>query len=131
MKTMKSSATIRILLGIFLLAGLSGPLMGSVRFGPYEALTINADVIRGVKVDDDQKIWLLLNPTYLDREIIVKISMGNGSGYREWHHGGYELVSPAKQDKRVNQWTDWVQVKSPFIEYWMNDQLILHLKKVE
>ncbi len=122
---------IRIVLGFLLFAGLSGSLMGSVRFGPYEALTINSDIVRGVKVDDDQKIWLLLNPTYLDREIIVKISSEKGAGYREWHHGGYELVSPAGQDKKVNQWTDWVQVKSPFIEYWMNDQLILHLKKVE
>ena len=122
---------IRIVLGFLLLAGLSGSLMGSVRFGPYEALTINSDIIRGVKVDEDQKIWLLLNPTYLDREIIVKISSEKSAGYREWHHGGYELVSPAGQDKKANQWTDWVQVKSPYIEYWMSNKLILHLKKVE
>lgn len=106
-------------------------LMGAVRFGPYEALTINSDVIRGVKVEESGKIWLLLNPDYRERELVVKISNEKGTGYREWHHGGYELVSPAGQGKQANQWTDWIEVKAPYIEYWMDGQMVLHLKKVE
>ncbi len=106
-------------------------LEAAVRFGPYEALTISEDIIRGVKVDDSGKIWLLLNPDYLDKEIILKISNQEGANYRKWHNGQYELVSPAGQDKRPNEWTDWVQTRSRFIEYWMDGNLILHLKKID
>lgn len=101
-----------------------------VRFGPYDALTINSDVIRGVKVDDAGKVWILLNPAYRERELVVKISNGKGSDYRKWFTtGDYELVSPANQGKQANAWTDWIETKAPFIEYWMNGQLILHLGK--
>lgn len=102
-----------------------------VRFGPYAALTINSDVVRGVKVDDAGKIWLLLNPAYREREIVLKISSAEGAGYRKWFNGEYELVSPANQGKQPNQWTDWIETVSPYIEYWMGGEKILHLKKVE
>jgi hypothetical protein len=103
----------------------------NVRFGPYEALSINSDVIRGVKVDEAGKIWILLNPTYREREIVLKISNREGAEYRDWFTGGKELVSPANQGKQANQWTDWVETEAPYIEYWMSDRKILHLKKVE
>lgn len=114
------------------LAGVASVEAGNeVRFGPYEALTINSDVVRGVKVDEAGKIWLLLNPDYRDHEIVVKISTADGAGYRKWFNGQYELISPANQGKQPNQWTDWIETVSPYIEYWMGDQKILHLKKVE
>lgn len=104
---------------------------GEIRFGPYEALTINSDVVRGVKVDDAGKIWLLLNPSFRSKEIIVKISNSKGADYRMWFNNSYELVSPANQGKQANQWTDWIETVSPYIEYWMEGEKILHLKKVE
>lgn len=113
------------------LLSIATSVNAAVKFGPYEALAINSDVIRGVKVDEDMKIWLLLNPAYREREIIVKISNEESANYRAWDHGGFELVSPADQGKQANQWTDWIQVKAPYIEYWMSGQLVLHLKKVE
>jgi hypothetical protein len=116
-----------------LLAGFSSPVMadGAVRFGPYEALTINSDVIRGVKVDDAGKIWLLLNPDYREREIVVKISNEAGASYRQWFNGTEELISPANQGKQPNEWTDWLETQAPYIEYWMSGQKVLHLKKVK
>ena len=100
------------------------------RFGPYVALTINHDVIRGVKVDEENRIWLLLNPAYKEKEIILRISEEESAGYRRWLTGEYELISPANQGKQANEWTDWIRTQSPFIEYWMNDQLVLHLKRL-
>jgi hypothetical protein len=104
---------------------------GGVRFGPYEALTINSEIIRGVKVDEAGKIWLLLNPSYREQQITVKISIEEGAAYRKWFNGSYELVSPANQGKQPNAWTDWIETVSPYIEYWMDGQKILHLKKVK
>lgn len=118
-----------ILAGFFLgIHGLSAS--GKVHFGPYEALSINSDVIRGVKVDDGGKVWLLLNPEHREREIIVRISNEEGAGYRDWDTGGKDLVSPANQDKQANAWTDWIETEAAYIEYWMNNRKILHLKKV-
>jgi hypothetical protein len=130
-KTNRKYPFIAILLTIGLLSFSQIPALGSVRFGPYEALTINSDVIRGVKVDDGNAIWLLLNPAYKEKELIVKLSNEKGAGYRKWENGTYELVSPANQGKQANEWTDWVRTKAKYIEYWMEDSLILHLKKVE
>lgn len=119
---------IPLLLAVFASTALAG---GPVRFGPYEALTINSDVIRGVKVDDAGKIWLLLNPSYRDREIVVKISNEEGASYRQWFNGTEELVSPANQGKQPNQWTDWIETVAPYVEYWMEGEKVLHLKKVK
>ncbi|MEX0326109.1 MAG: hypothetical protein AB3N33_08485 [Puniceicoccaceae bacterium] len=110
---------------------LPSALLAEVRFGPYAALTINSDVIRGVKVEENGEVWILLNPAYRERELRVKISNEKGAGYRKWHHGTFELVSPADQGKQANEWTDWVLTEARFIEYWMSEELILHLKKVE
>ncbi|MGC9452558.1 MAG: hypothetical protein ACP5I4_14060 [Oceanipulchritudo sp.] len=107
-------------------------LEANVRFGPYEALSINSDVIRGVKVEENGRIWILLNPAYRERELIVKISNREGSDYRKWYTSGTEeLVSPANQGKQANAWTDWIETEAGYIEYWMNGQLVLHLVKVE
>ena len=104
----------------------------SVRFGPYESLVINSDVIRGVKVEDNGRIWILLNPAYRERELILKISSAEGNGYRKWYTSGTEeLVSPANQGKQANAWTDWIETEAPYIEYWMSGEKVLHLKKVE
>jgi hypothetical protein len=123
----------RLLFSLCLLVGLfsfASSADAGVRFGPYEALTINSDVIRGVKVDDAGKIWLLLNPTYKEREIQLKISNQEGADYRMWFTGEPVLISPAGQGKQANQWTDWIETVAPYIEYWMDGQKILHLKKV-
>jgi hypothetical protein len=128
---MKTANHVFRLVLLFLLAGLaSGLAAAEVRFGPYHALTINSDVIRGVKVDDAGKIWLLLNPAYREKELRVRLSNLEGASYRKWFTGEDELVSPANQDKQPNQWTDWIETEAPFIEYWMSGQLVLHLKKV-
>jgi hypothetical protein len=121
-----------LVLILFTLAGAAPALAESqVRFGPYRALEINSDVIRGVKVDDAGKIWLLLNPAYRENELVVKISNENGASYRKWFTGEYELVSPADQGKQPNAWTDWIETQASYVEYWMNGRKILHLHKVK
>ncbi len=101
------------------------------KFGPYEAIAFNEEVINDVKVTEELKIWLQLKPSHKDKELVVKISNEKFAGYREWWNGGYELVSPAYQGKRAYEWTDYVQTKSRFIEYWMDGEIFLHLKRVD
>jgi hypothetical protein len=101
------------------------------RFGAYEALVIESEVIVGVKHADDDKIWLMLNPAYKEREIQLKISASKGADYRKWFTGNEVLISAANQGKAANEWTDWVRTQQKYIEYWMDGRLILHLRRVD
>lgn len=98
-------------------------------FGPYEAIAINREVVRDVKVDKELNIYLQLFPAHKDKELVVKISNERFSSYREWVHGGFELVSPPNAGKTPYGWTDWVQSKAKYIEYWMDGEIFLHLKR--
>ena len=100
-------------------------------FGPYEAIAINREVVRDVKVDKELNIYLQLFPAHKDKELVVKISNERFSSYREWVHGGLELVSPPNAGKTPYGWTDWVQAKAKYIEYWMDGEIFLHLKRAD
>ncbi len=100
-------------------------------FGPYQAIAINRGVVRDVKVDKELNVYLQLYPAHKDKELVVKISNERFSSYREWVHGGLELVSPANAGKTPYGWTDWVQSKARYIEYWMDGEIFLHLKRTD
>lgn len=99
------------------------------RFGPYVALTRVAEIVEDVTIDEQGAIYLLLNPTHKEKEIILKNSSAYKEGYRKWFNGQYELVSPANQGKAPNEYTDWVETSGNYIEYYMDGQLVLHLAK--
>ncbi len=137
---MKPSLALRIPLSLFcaLLLALSGKAGGEAptapleTFGPYTALVRDQNIVKDVKfVEENGRIYLLLNPDYKEREIILKNSSGNKNGYRKWHNGEFELVSPANQGKAPNQYTDWVVTAGNYVEYYMDGALILHLKKTD
>lgn len=98
-------------------------------FGPYVAISRNADIVKDVKVTENGRIYLLLNPDYKEKEIVLKNSTSLKSGYRKWFNGEYELISPADQGKAPGEFTDWVETNGNYIEYYMDDKLILHLAK--
>lgn len=122
-----------ILLATFILFSTSSiaSAADSEIFGPYTALVRNDDVVKNVKVNENGRIYLLLNSDHKDKEIILKNSNYNKSGYRNWFNGEQELVSPANQGKAPNEYTDWVDTTANYIEYYMEGQLILHLAKTE
>lgn len=101
------------------------------RFGPYEALTFDSKILRDVKYDADTgNVYLQLLPDHKEKELRVKLSTEYFGGYRKWFHGEYELVSPANQGKEPYGWTDHVNTTATYIEYWMDGEVFLHLKKV-
>jgi len=98
-------------------------------FGPYLALAIDSNIVKNVKVTETNRIYLLLNPTHKEKEIVLKNSTADKSGYRKWFNGEFELISPANQGKAPNEYTDWVETTGNYIEYYMDGKLILHLGK--
>lgn len=103
------------------------------RIGPYQALTFNRDVLQEVVYrNEDNTVWLRLRPEVRNKEIVVKISNQKFANYRKWlDRDGYELISPANSGKEPNALTDWLQTRAPYIEYYMDGELFLHLKREE
>lgn len=100
-------------------------------YGPYTALERNAEIVKDVKVSETGRIYLLLNPTHKEKEIVLKNSQQFKAGYRNWYNGEKDLVSAANQGKAPNEFTDWVETSANYIEYYMDGDIILHLAKTE
>lgn len=121
------------LLFLFFLAPVLGLNAGGDDpvFGAFRGISINSDYIQGAKVDEVGKIWIMLKPEVKERELNLKISMKKDGPYRNWFTGSQVLVSAANQGKEPNAWTDWIETTSNYIEYWMDEKLILHLERIE
>lgn len=117
-----------ISLGAFTLANEDSELE---TYGPYTAVVRDVEIVRDVKVAENGRIYLLLNPEHKEKEIILRNSNFFKSGYRNWFNGKQELVSPANQGKAPNEYTDWVETTGNYVEYYMEGKLILHLAKTE
>ena len=98
-------------------------------FGPYQAIAINRDIVNDVKVDEEMNVHLQLFPAHKDKQLVVKISNERFASYREWFHGGHELVSPANAGKPSYGWTDWVKAKARNIAERMDGEAFLHIKR--
>ncbi len=100
------------------------------KFGLYEAILIDPDVVKGVRVDDERRIYLLLVPETAEKELHLRISAERGAGYRKWFTGEEVFVAPPNPDRRRGEWTDWIRTESNYIEYWMDGELFLHLRRI-
>lgn len=105
----------------------------SRRIGPFKALTFDESVLQEVVYrKEDNTVWLRLRPEVRHKEIVVKISNQKFANYRKWlDRDGYEMVSPGNAGKQPNALTDWLQTRAPYIEYYMDGELFLHLKREE
>lgn len=121
----------RVLFTVLALCGLAGVQAQDQKteFGPYVALVRDTNIVRDVKVEENGRIYLLLNPDFKEKEIILKNSMVKGEAYRKWFTGEVELISAANQGKAPDEYTDWVTSSANYIEYHMDGKLILHLGK--
>ncbi len=123
---------VRTLLPLIVFAAASalyGQAAEKTEFGPYVALSRDANIVHDVKVEDNGRIYLLLNPDFKEKEIKLKNSSALKSAYRNWFNGELELISPANQGKAPGEYTDYVTTSANYIEYYMDDSLILHLAK--
>lgn len=105
----------------------TGPA-SKVSAGPFEVIMIDMDFLQGVTYMDD-RIYLKRQPNRLSEAITLRASMLMGQAYRKWHNGEYDLVSPENAGHAPDSWTDWVQTSANFVEYWVGDKKILHLKR--
>lgn len=106
------------------------PAQEPPRFGPFIALVMDTDYVTDVKYDDDTKIWILLRPQHKDKELILRLSNQDKKSYRKWANGEYQFVAVAERGNAANQFTDWIRTTANYVEYWIDDKMVLHLKRV-
>lgn len=97
--------------------------------GPFAVLEIDRDFLQDVTYRND-RIYLKRQVNRRTEAITLRASMLPGEAYRKWFNGEYDLVSPAHAGHPANAWTDWVETTANYVEYWVGDKKILHLKRI-
>lgn len=132
----------RFLLALGLGSALSLPLLADgetapapsaapeINAGPYRVIMIDHDFLQDVSYRDG-RIYLKRQVNHRDEAITLRASVAMGEAYRKWFNGEYDLVSPAHAGHAPNAWTDWVETTAPYVEYWVGDKKVLHLRRVE
>jgi hypothetical protein len=92
----------------------------------FNILTQDEAVVTAVRSEGDN-VWIKLASDYLTDTITVRISNQNRDVYRAWFNGQLDLVSAGFRGNDV--WSDRVQTKASYIEFWHNDVLVLHLER--
>jgi hypothetical protein len=92
---------------IGLLATASGE-SGEEQFGPSIALTRNAEIVRDVKIAENGRIYLILNPAHKEKEIILKNSIFSNRATRIGLMASKSLsLQPIKARRQTNIRTEW------------------------
>ncbi len=92
----------------------------------FNILTQNNSVVTDLRTDEEN-VWIKLASEHTSEPITVRISDKNKDFYRPWFHGNVDLVSTGFRGNNV--WSDRVQTKAKYVEYWLNDELVLHLER--
>jgi hypothetical protein len=92
----------------------------------FSVLVQDKSVVRDIRSEGDN-VWIKLAPENLTDEVTVRISNKDKELYRAWFNGNVDLESKGFRGRDV--WSDRVQTKANYIEYWFNGTLVLHLQR--
>ncbi len=90
----------------------------------------NADVVEDILAEGND-FYVKLPDSYWNRAIIVKISNKFQTDYRTWWNGEEMLAVKVYRTNKQNKkgYTYRINTSAKFIEYWADDELILHLER--
>ena len=103
---------------------LAFPIFAEV--SAFDVLVQDEAVVKDVRSEGDN-IWIKLAPNHLNDSITVRISDENRDLYRIWFNNKQDLVSDGIRGSNI--WSDRVQTRARYIEYWHNNLLVLHLER--
>lgn len=99
------------------------------RFGPWVALEMDRSAMEDVKYDSENRVWLKLTEAASNKAMTIKLSNRYKESYRPFSDGSMEMNLPANRGNAVGQWSDWLRTSAAYMEYWIDGQLVLHLKR--
>ena len=98
--------------------------------GPYRQLSRDLEVVDEVFANRG-RIYILLRDESREEEMSVKISDARNSQFQKWPNGSEERIVSGERDPTPPvKDAGWIETKAPFIEYWIEDKLVLHLMRV-
>jgi len=99
-------------------------------YGVYEELTRIPDYVTDVRYDADGKVWIKLGQLAQNKELKVRLRNSINGPLRRWEDGSDSLVADAYRGTAIGIWSDWVRVSANYIEYWIDDTLVLQLHRI-
>jgi hypothetical protein len=129
---MKTIFTITAALLFFSNLHLTGQVPANAdrpRFGPWVAIEMDRSAMEDVKYDSENRVWLKFTPAAANKALTIKLSNRYMESYRPFSDGSMEMNLPANRGNAPGQWTDWLRTSAAYMEYWIDGQLILHLKR--
>ena len=108
----------------------SAVAQGLPQYGEFTAIRIDWEIVKDV-IAEGNDIYVKLDPRFQNEEIIVKISNDLLAGYRTWAEGEVEKIVKIYHSNRRNKlgYTYRIHTSAKFVEYWIKEDLILHLER--
>ena len=108
----------------------TGFAQGLPQYGEFTAIHIDWDIVKDV-VSEGNDIYVKLDPSYQNEEVLVRISNDLLTGYRTWGDGEDEKSVKIYHSNRRNKkgYTYRINTSASFVEYWIKEELILHLER--
>jgi len=104
----------------------------SLFHGPYSAIEMDPEIVKGITTENGD-IYVRISRPYRDRSFVVKISDEYLADYRQWLNGDSKMPVRVYRSKDHDKQgcTYRINTTARYVEYWMNGDLILHLRRTD
>lgn len=119
-----------VLLIFALFIPMDGLAQEETQYGDFSVLTMDEEVVGDV-FSEGNDIYVKIQKGYWDADFIVKLSNANQMDYRPWLNGELDRVVKVYRSQQTDKqgYTYRINTVAKFVEYWVGDRLVLHLKR--
>jgi hypothetical protein len=119
-----------VLLIFALFMPMDGLAQEETQYGDFIALSMDKEVVSGV-FSEGNDIYVKIHKAYWDADFIVRLSNANQMDYRPWLNGELDRVVKVYRSQQTDKqgYTYRINTVAKFVEYWVGDRLVLHLKR--
>jgi hypothetical protein len=125
---MKGLFAVLLIFALFMPMG--GLAQEETQYGDFSALTMDEEVVSDVFCEGNN-IYVKIHKAYWDADFIVRLSNANQMEYRTWLNGELDRVVRVYRSQQTDKqgYTYRINTVAKFVEYWVGDRLVLHMKR--
>lgn len=99
-------------------------------FADFSAIKMDKEVVEDVFTQGND-IYVKITERHRGATFTVRISNRNGSDYRTWSDGEKDMAVKVYRSQAQNRqgYTYRVNTAAPYVEYWLDGRLVLHLER--
>ncbi|MBF0238483.1 MAG: hypothetical protein HQM12_12325 [SAR324 cluster bacterium] len=99
------------------------------QYGEFVPILLKQEVVEDINIKDNDLMIKIREP-YREKDVIVKISDAQLAQYRYWlNNGQTEFPIRTYRGGDRQGYTYRIRTSAAYIEYWIDDELVLHLKR--